>query len=100
MKWIQFLVIIFWLPGLPLFQMDQAIDTNWLICDNSLVIKLEYSDIYTEKCFWFDSISIFSLFNQMRFTFQVKNPLSLLFSYLRGTSPFWRPPPSFHPSLS
>jgi len=39
MKWIQFLLILFLLPGLPLFQIDQAIDIEWLVCENSLVIK-------------------------------------------------------------
>jgi hypothetical protein len=95
MKWIQFLLILFLLIGFPLFQMDQVIDTNWLICDNSLVIKSEYNDTCTDKCLWFDSSSPPRFFNRMRFIFQMKNPLSVLFSFLQGTSPFWRPPPAF-----
>ena len=44
MKGIQFLLILFLLPGLPLFQIDQAVDIEWLVCENSLVIKSEMND--------------------------------------------------------
>jgi hypothetical protein len=94
MKWIQFLLILFLLLGFPLFQMDQVIDINWLICENSLAIKSEYSDSCIDRNLWFDSRPILSLFNQIRFIFQLKNPFSVLFSSFRGASPFWRPPPS------
>jgi hypothetical protein len=41
MKCIQFLLILFLLLGFPIFQMDRVIDTDWLICENSVVIKSE-----------------------------------------------------------
>jgi hypothetical protein len=100
MKWIQFLLILFLLPGLPLFQIDQAVDIEWLVCENSLVIKSEMSDPSIDQNLWFDlRPSLFS-FNQVKIFFQLKNPLSVLLSYFQGTSPFCRPPPSLHPSLS
>jgi hypothetical protein len=98
MKWIKFILILFLLPGLPLFQMDQVIDINWLICENSLTIKSEWLD--PELKFgnlWFDSEPIPSLFNQMRLNSRSKDSFFLLFAFFKGTSHFNRPPPSFHP---
>ncbi len=98
MKWFQLLSIAFLLLSFPLFQIDQAIDIDWLICENSLIIKSEWNNP-CEKEFritslWFDLKSPSSFFNQVKFFFQLKNPLSVLLSYFRGTSPFWRPPPA------
>ena len=100
MKWIQFLLILFLLPGLPLFQMDQAVDIEWLVCENSLIIKSEMNGPSTDQNLWFDLKPPTSIFNQVKIFFQLKNPLSVLLSYFQGTSPFWRPPPRFHPPLS
>ena len=100
MKWIQFLVILFLLPGLPLFQMDQAIDIEWLICENSLITISEINDPSIDQNLQFDLKPPSSFFNQVKIFFQLKNPLSVLLSYFQGTSPFCRPPPRFHPSLS
>jgi hypothetical protein len=99
MKGIQFLLILFLLPGLPLFQIDQAVDIEWLVCENSLVIKSEMNGpIDQNLCF--NSKPPSSFLNQVKIFFQLKNPLSVLLSYFQGTSPFCRPPPSLHPSLS
>ena len=95
MKGIQFLLILFLLPGLPLFQIDQAVDIDWLICENSLVIKSEMKDPNVDHNLWFDSKPSSSFLNQVKIFFQLKNPLSVLLSYFQGTSPFWRPPPGF-----
>jgi hypothetical protein len=100
MKWIQFLVILFLLPGLPLFQMDQAIDIEWLICENSLITISEINDPSIDQNLQFDLKPPSSFFNQVKIFFQLKNPLSVLLSYFQGTSPFCRPPPVIHPSLS
>jgi len=100
MKGIQFLLILFLLPGLPLFQIDQAVDIEWLVCENSLVIKSEMNDPNIDHNLWFDSKPSSSFLNQVKIFFQLKNPLSVLLSYFQGTSPFWRPPPRFHLSLS
>ena len=100
MKWIQFLVIIFLLPSLPLFQMDQAIDIEWLIFENSLITISEINDPSIDQNLQFDLKPPSSFFNQVKIFFQLKNPLSVLLSYFQGTSPFCRPPPVIHPSLS
>jgi hypothetical protein len=97
MKLIQGLLILFLLLSLPLFQMDQAIDTDCFVSENSLVIKSEWSDP-CEKEFklmglWFDLRPPSSFFNQVKFFFQLKNPLPVLISYFQRTSPFWKPPP-------
>jgi len=95
MKCIEFLLILFLLLGIPLFQMDQAVDIDWLVCENALVIKSEMNDPSIVQNFWFDLKPLSYFFNQVKFFFQLKNPLSVLLSYLQGTSPFWRPPPVF-----
>jgi len=100
MKWIQSLLILFLLPGLPLFQMDQAVDIEWLVCEDSLITKSKINDPSMDQNLCFDSKLLSSFLNQVKNFFQLKNPLSVLLSYFQGTSPFWRPPPSFHPSLS
>jgi hypothetical protein len=100
MKWIQFLLILSLLPGLPLFQMDRAIDIDRSVNENSLVIKLEMNDPSADQNLWLDIKPPSSLFNQVKFFFQLKNPLSVLLSHFQGTSPFWRAPPVFHPSFS
>jgi hypothetical protein len=93
MKWIQFLLIIFLLLGFPLFQGDQLIDINWVICDNTLVIKSESKEPRIEKIFWPQTKPKVSFFNQRGFIYQLKNSISFLISSFKGTSPFWRPPP-------
>ena len=98
MKWIQPLLIPFLLLSIPLIQMDKAIDIDWLICENSFIIKSEWSDPcggeFKFANLWFGCKPLFSFFNQIKFFFQLKNPLSVLLSYFQGTSPFWRPPPA------
>jgi len=100
MKWIQFVLILFLLPGLPLFQVDQAVDINWLVCENFPTTKSEMNDPSIERNLWMDLKPPSYFFNQVKFFFQLKNPSSFLLSYFQGTSPFWRPPPVIHPSLS
>ena len=95
MKWIQYLLILFLLPGLPLFQVDQAIDIEWLVCENSFITKSEMNEPSIDQNLWFDLKPSSSFFNQVKFFFKLKNPLSVLLSYFQGTSPFWRPPPGF-----
>ena len=95
MRWIQSLLILFLLPGLPLFQVDQPFHIEWLVCEDSLVIKSEMNSSFVDQNLWFDSKPSSSFFNQVKIFFQLKNPLSVLLSYFQGTSPFWRPPPGF-----
>jgi hypothetical protein len=100
MKWFQSLFILFLLSALPLFQMDQAVDIDWLVCGSSLVIKSEeVNDPSIDQNVWFDLRPTLISFNHVNFFFQLRNPLSVLLSYFQGTSPFYRPPPIFHPSL-
>jgi hypothetical protein len=93
MKWIQSLLILILLLGFPLFQLDQIVDIEWLVCENSLAIKSEQGYPCTSKCLWHDFEPIPSLFNRIDFVFQLKNPLSVLYSTFQRTTPFWRPPP-------
>jgi hypothetical protein len=95
MKWIQFLLILFLLPGLPLFQMDQAVDIEWLVCESSLITKSEMNDPSIDQNLWFDLKPSSSFFNQVKFLFQLKNSLSVLLSFFQGILPFQRPPPGF-----
>jgi len=97
MKGIQFLLILFLLPGLPLFQIDQAIDIGWLVCENSLIIKSEMNGHSVDQnvCFNPKPPSVF--LDQLKPLFQVKNPSSILLSYFQGDSRFSRPPPYSHP---
>jgi hypothetical protein len=104
MKLIQALLILFLPLSLPLFQMDQAIDIDWLVSEDSLIIKSEWSDL-CEKEFkllglWFDVGPPSSFFNQIKFFIKLKNPLPVLISYFQETSPFWRSPPALFPVCS
>ncbi len=100
MKLVQLLLILFLLPGLPLFQIDKAIDIEWLVCENSLVIKSEMNgpSVNHNMCSNPKPPSIF--LNQLKIFLQLKNPLSVLLSYFEGASLFSRPPPYSSPSFS
>jgi hypothetical protein len=100
MTGIQFLLILFLIPGLPLFQIDQAVDIAWLVCENSVVVKLEIGGPLADQNLSFNLEPPSCTFDQGKSFFQLKNPLSVLLSYFQGPSPFWRPPPGFHPYLS
>jgi hypothetical protein len=100
MKCIQFVLILFLLPSIPLFQIGQAVDIDRSVCENTLITKSEMNNLSIDQNFCFDLKPLSYFINQVHFFFQLKNPLSVLLSYLQGTSPFWRPPPDFHPSLS
>ncbi len=93
MKWIQFLLILFLFPAFPLFQMDQTVDIEWLVWENSLITKSEMKDPSMDQNLWMDSKPPLISFNQVKSFLQLKNPLSALPSYFQGSSPFWRPPP-------
>jgi hypothetical protein len=100
MKWFQSLFILFLLSGLPLFQMEQAVDIEWLVCERFLIIKPEeMNEPSINQNLWFDSKPSLFYFNQVKFFSQFKNPLSILVFYFQGTSPCWRPPPIFRSSL-
>ncbi len=100
MTGIQFLLILFLVPGLPLFQIDQAIDIAWLVCENSLFVKLEIEGPLADQDLSFNLEPPSCILNRFKSFFQLKNSLSVLLSYFQGPSPFWRPPPGFHPFLS
>jgi hypothetical protein len=99
MKWIQSLLIAFLVLSFPLIQMDHAIDIDWLICENSLITKSKINNPFIDQNLWLDIKPPSSLFNQVNFFLQLKNPLSVLLSHFQGTSPFLRAPPVFHPSF-
>ncbi len=54
MKWVQPSIIVFLLFGFPLFQCDQTIDWDWLICDHFLVAKSD-NDSPLDEAFGSDS---------------------------------------------
>jgi len=93
MTGIQFLLILFLVPGLPLFQMDPAVGIAWLVCENSLLARLEIEGPVADQNLWLNLEPASCTDNQVKSFFQLKNPLSVLLSYLQGPSPFWRPPP-------
>ena len=100
MKGIQSLLILFLLPGLPLFQIDQAVDIAWLVCENSVVVKLEVGGPLADQNLSFNSEPPSCIFNRVKSFFRLKNPPTALLSYFQGPCPFWRPPPGFHPLFS
>jgi hypothetical protein len=97
MKWFYLPLILFLLLGFPFFQCDQLFVSNRLVCEDSFVIKSEYSDPIEEEFKFMsggiDSKPLSSFLNQVKFFLQLKNPLSVLFSFFQGTSSFWRPAP-------
>jgi len=93
MKWIQFALIPLLVLGFPLFQMDQIIDTDWLVCEKFPASKVEYSNLNPEEGSYFNFKHLSFLPSCIGLFFQLKNPLSVLFASFWGTSPFWRPPP-------
>jgi hypothetical protein len=95
MKWIQFFLTLFLLLGLPLFQMDQVVDIEWLVCGSSLIIKSEMNDSSIDQNLWFDSKHPSPFLNRVNIFFNLKNTSSILLSYFEGTSPLCRPPPGF-----
>ncbi len=99
MKMVQFLLTFFLLPGLPLFQIDQAIDIEWLICENSLVIKPEMNTPSIDQNVCSNPKLPSAFLNQLKSFLQLKNPLSILLSYFQGASLFSRPPPFSDPFL-
>ena len=95
MSWIQFLLTLFILLSLPLSQMDQTIDINWLVCENSLIIKSEMNGPSIDQNLWLDSKPPSSFLNQIESFSQMKNLLSALPCHFQDSPPFWRPPPGF-----
>ncbi len=93
LKWIKFSLILFLIPGFPLFQCDQLIDIGWVVSENSAVVKSDDSGLSSEKCLCFDSKPILPSLNRISFILKLKNPFSVLYSSFQGVSPFWRPPP-------
>ena len=93
MKWIQFLLVLFLSPNLPLFQMDQAIGTDWLICEDAFATKSEKDHPSIDPSLWFDLKLSSHFFNRVKSFLQLKSRLSILLSHFHGASPFWRPPP-------
>ncbi len=94
MKWIQILLILFLSPNLPLFQTDQDIGIDGLICEDALLTKLDKADCSIDSDLWFNlRISSYS-FNRVKPFFQLRSRFSSLLSRFQGVSPFWRPPPA------
>ena len=94
MKWIEFLLVLFLSPNLPLLQVDQAIGTDGLICEGAFLTKLDKDDSSIDSDLWFDlRISSYS-FKRVKSFFQLRSRFSSLLSRFQEVSPFWRPPPA------
>ena len=93
MKWIQFLLVLFLSPNLPLFQTDQAIGTDWLICEDAFATKTEKDYPSIDPSLWFDLKLSSHFYNRVKSFLQLKSRPFILLSYFHGASPFWRPPP-------
>ena len=94
MKWIQILLILFLPPNLPLFQMDQDIGIDGLICEDAFLTKLDKDDSSIDSDLWFDlRISSYS-FKRVKSFFQLRGRFSSLLSRFQEVPPFWRPPPA------
>ncbi len=93
MKPTHFVMVLALLLGFPLFQMDQVIDTEWLVCENFLAVKFEGSDFSADKtCDFYPEPSL-PLLDPISFISQLRNPLYILYASSKGIFPFWRPPP-------
>jgi len=93
MNWIRFLLILFLASGFSLFQLDQVIDFDWLVSDNSLSEEINDRGLSEDKDLRFYEKPISGLREQFNTICQLKNPLSALFPFFWGTAPFLRPPP-------
>ncbi len=94
MKWILFVLILSLSPNLPLFQTEQAIGIDWLICKDAAFTKSEKEDSSIDPDGWFDVKLLSSSFNRAKPFFRLKNQFSFLLSHFQGASPFWEPPPA------
>lgn len=92
MKLVRFLLIVFLLPGLPLFQIIQATDIEWLIFEDSLV-KSEMKGPSVDQNVCFNQKTPYPFINHLKAFSLLKNPLSALLSNFQGASLFSRPPP-------
>lgn len=81
------------LLGFPLLQVDQVIDTDWLVCEDSLAVKLEGPSFSVDKNFVFYPEPLLPLFDPISFISQLRNSLSILYASFKGIVPFWKPPP-------
>jgi len=97
MKWFQSPPTLFLFLFFALFESGQFFDSNSFVFENFLVTQTEYGDPFEEELkgmsLWFESEPILPSSAQIRFNLQFENNSFLIFSFFRGTSPFWRPPP-------
>jgi len=102
MKWFQFPVTLSLFLFLALFQAGQFFDSNSFVLANFLVTQSDYGDPSEEELKWmslgFESEPMLPSSAQIKFNLQFENNSFLIFSFFRGASPFWRPPPRLDPS--
>ena len=95
MNWIRFLLIFLLAFGFGLSQMDQVVDLDWLVSDNSLREEIDNQDLREDEGSQFDKKPISSLRVRFNRICQLKNPLSALFPFFWATVLLRRPPPGF-----
>ena len=80
MKWIQFLLVLFLIPGFPLFQCDQAIDLHgW----SAKIPSLQNQNMHLPMIRIYGSIQNSIFFRSIESFSQLKNPFSVLHSFSR-----------------
>ncbi len=93
MSSIRFFLIFLLAFGFSLYQIDQVADLDWLASDNSLSEEINDQGLSENKDSQFDEEPTASIRERFDTISQLKNPLSTLFPFFWGTSPFRRPPP-------
>jgi hypothetical protein len=102
MNWIQFPLILLAFFGFPLLCRTQIPGSYWAIAENDIAARPASDIRTTDRDGLLDLRRSGNLLNQDSRVLQLKNPLSVLFSFVKGSSIFWRPPPQhfiFQPSL-
>jgi hypothetical protein len=94
LKGIQFLIVLFIIPGFPLLQCDQVTDYSWVVSEDALAAESEHGSFPAAISPGFVSEPILPAFNQTGLILRLfKSPFYFLYSSFEGFSPFWRPPP-------
>lgn len=99
MNWLRFLLIVFLFLCVVSFQMNQNNDYIGMFCENPFLTTLDWANSYNKdfkfKNWYFDIKPIPCFLNPIYSFFQGNNLLTLFPIFFKGTSPFWRSPPSF-----
>ena len=93
MNWIQLPLILLTFFEFPLLWRTQIPGSYWAIAENDIAARPESDILPTDRDGMLNLRRFGTLLNQDSRVLQLKNPLSVLFSFVKGSSIFWRPPP-------